>query len=57
MNCVACAIAGDAGLSGGATSALEVGAQPISKLEDMFGGSFQPVSGGSEIESILFPTY
>jgi hypothetical protein len=40
-------------LSGSPTSALDVGAQPISKLEDIFGGSFQPVSGQSEIESIL----
>jgi Papain fold toxin 1, glutamine deamidase len=53
MNCVACAIAGDARLSGSAASARDVGAQPISKLEDMFGGSFQPVSGRSEIGSIL----
>jgi Papain fold toxin 1, glutamine deamidase len=53
MNCVACAIGGDARLSGSATSALDVGAQPISKLEDMFGGSFKSVSGRSEIESIL----
>jgi filamentous hemagglutinin len=53
MNCVACAIAGDARLSGNATSALDVGPQPISKLEDIFGGSFQPVSGQTEIESML----
>ncbi len=52
-NCVACAIAGDARLSGSATSALDVGPQTISKLEGMFGGSFQSVSGRSEIESIL----
>jgi Papain fold toxin 1, glutamine deamidase len=53
MNCVACAVAGDARLAGNATSALDVGAQPISKLEDMFGGSFESVSGRSDIESIL----
>jgi Papain fold toxin 1, glutamine deamidase len=53
MNCVACAIAGDARLSGSAASALDVGPQPISKLEDMYGGSFQSVSGRSETDSIL----
>jgi papain fold toxin 1 (glutamine deamidase) of polymorphic toxin system len=46
-------VAGDAKLSGNATSALDVGAQPISRLEDMFGGSFQSDSGQSEIESTL----
>jgi hypothetical protein len=53
MNCVACAIAGDARLSGSAASALDVGPTAVSQLEDMNGGSFRSVSGRGEIESIL----
>ena len=53
MNCVACAIAGDLRLAGSAASALKVGAQPISVLEKMFGGSFGQVSGPMQIGSIL----
>jgi hypothetical protein len=53
MNCVACAIAGDSRLAGNPASALRVGAQPVSILEKMFGGTFQEVSGPMQIGSIL----
>jgi RHS repeat-associated protein len=52
-NCVACAIAGDARLGGSAASALDVGLQFQSVIEANLGGSFAPVSGQSEITSIL----
>jgi Papain fold toxin 1, glutamine deamidase len=56
-NCVNCAIATDATLKGSPASALNVPpgvrGQPISVLEDMFGGAFKPVSGQAQIESML----
>jgi filamentous hemagglutinin len=56
-NCVNCAIATDATLKGSPASALNVPpgvrGQPISVLEDMYGGAFKPVSGQSQIESML----
>ena len=53
MNCVNCAIAGDATLAGNAASALPGGATSIGVLERTFGGTFQPVSGQMQIGSIL----
>ena len=53
MNCVNCAIAGDATLAGRAASALPGGVSPISALEDEFGGEFHAVSGPMEIGGIL----
>ena len=53
QNCVACAIAGDARLSGNAAVALDTDAQLISVIEDTLGGSFQAVSGQAEIASLL----
>ena len=56
-NCVNCAVATDATLSGAPSSALNVApgvsGQPISILEDLYGGAFKPVSGQAGIESIL----
>ena len=52
-NCVNCAIATDATLSGGAASALPSGPTSISVLEKMFGGRFASVSGPGAIESQL----
>lgn len=53
-NCVNCAIAGDATLSGTPASALNsLDAQPISILEQAFGGTFKDVAGQSEIEQLL----
>ncbi len=53
MNCVNCAIAGDATLAGNAASALPGGATSIGVLERTFGGTFQAMSGPMEIGSIL----
>ncbi len=56
-NCVNCAIATDSMLGGAPASALDVAVgvtgQPISILEDLYGGSFEPVAGPSEIASEL----
>jgi Papain fold toxin 1, glutamine deamidase len=56
-NCVNCAVATDATLSGAPSSALNVApgisGQPISILEDLYGGAFKPVSGQAGIDSIL----
>jgi hypothetical protein len=43
-NCINCAVATDARLSGGKAVALPGEAGPIGKLEDMYGGRFQPVA-------------
>lgn len=54
QNCVNCVIAGDATLSGSPASALNsVGPQPISMLEEAFGGTFKEVAGQAEIEQLL----
>src|SRR5438105_8757546 len=53
MNCVNCAIAGDATLAGNAASGLPGGATSIGVLERTFGGTFQPVAGPMQIGSIL----
>jgi len=52
-NCVNCVVATDATLSGYPASALPSGARPISVLEDVFGGTFKPVTGRAEIEALL----
>jgi hypothetical protein len=49
MNCVNCAVATEATLSGNPASALLSGPQPISVL----GGDWQPVSGEMQVGSIL----
>lgn len=53
MNCVNCAVATDATLAGSPASALLSGPKPISVLERIYGGSFKPVSGQTEIAGIL----
>jgi hypothetical protein len=54
QNCVHCAIAGDATLSGAPASALDsAGPQLISRIEQQFGSSFKPVAGRAEIEQML----
>ena len=53
VNCVNCAIAGDATLAGNAASALPGSESYISVLENTYGGSFQPISGQMQIGSIL----
>jgi len=56
-NCVNCAVATDATLSGAPSSALNVrpgvAGQPISVLEDIYGGAFKPVGGQAQIEQTL----
>jgi len=56
-NCVNCSVATDATLSGAPSSALNVrsgvAGQPISVLEDIYGGAFKPVSGQAQIEQML----
>ena len=52
-NCVNCAVATDATVSGSPASALDSGPQPISALEDLYGGSFKEVSGPGEIGDLL----
>jgi hypothetical protein len=53
-NCVNCVIAGDATLSGSPASALNsVGPQPISILEEAFGGTFKEVAGQGELGELL----
>ncbi len=47
-NCVNCVVATDATLAGRPASALPSGAQPISTLQDVFGGTFKPVAGQAE---------
>lgn len=44
-NCVNCVVATDATLTGRPASALPSGPQPISALQDVFGGTFKPVPG------------
>lgn len=53
MKCMNCVVATDATLSGRAASALPSGVQPISVLEDVFGGTFRPVSGQAEIAALM----
>lgn len=53
MNCVNCAVATDATLSGAPASALLSGPKAISVLEEFYGGTFKAVSGQAEIASIL----
>jgi hypothetical protein len=52
-NCVACAIAGDATLSGNRAVATNVGPRGIGVIEDELGSSFRSVAGRNEIENIL----
>jgi len=52
-NCVNCVVAPDATLAGRPASALPSGPQPISVLEDVFGGTFKPVAGQSEITALM----
>jgi len=52
-NCVNCVVATDATLAGRPASALPSGAQPISALQDVFGGTFKPVAGQAEITALL----
>jgi RHS repeat-associated protein len=53
-NCVNCAIATDARLAGNPSSAMSGGPSSLSVLESRFRGAFQPVSGPTDIENILY---
>lgn len=48
-----CVVATDATLAGRPASALPSGPQPISVLQDVFGGTFKPVSGRAEITALM----
>jgi len=53
-NCVNCVVAGDATLSGSQASALNsVGPQPISILENAYGGTFKEVAGQAQVTQML----
>jgi RHS repeat-associated protein len=54
LNCVNCAIAGDATLAGRPASAMPGSRTQVSVLEKMFGGRFESVTGGrSGLESVV----